>query len=310
MSADAQILRVFNNNVVLARDASGQEVVLTGRGLGFQARPGQPVDAAKVARVFQPAGTPDQESFGALLADIPPEHVELAAQALEKAGVDPAGTGAGHGSQGGLAGQVDQGGQADGTRILGSLVVALADHLSFAIKRQRSGIVVEYPFRGEVEHLYPDEYAAAGRVLSFVNSALPQPLPDAEAVAIALHLVNASFARTDLGATHQMTELLQQVFAVIEASYGRPFDTRSLNASRFVTHLRYFFIRFERERQLDEDKGGLGSAVRTAYPDAATCAARIRSLLELRLGQSLTEDETTYLTLHVARLATDDRKDP
>ena len=290
MSADAQILRVFNNNVVLARDASGHEVVLTGRGLGFQGRPGQPVDPTKVARVFQPAGTPDEESFGALLADIPPEHVELAADALEWAGVDAGVTGSG--------------------KALGSLVVALADHLSFAIKRQRSGIVIEYPFRGEVAHLYPDEYASAGRVLARVNAGLDLPLPEAEAVAIALHLVNASFARTDLTSTQRMTELLQQVFAVLEASFARPFDTNSINAARFVTHLRYFFVRFERERQLDEDKEVLGAAVRTAYPEAATCAGRIRALLELRLGQPLTEDETTYLTLHVARLAADDRKDP
>jgi beta-glucoside operon transcriptional antiterminator len=289
VSADAQILKVFNNNVVLARDASGHEVVLTGRGLGFQARAGQQVDPDKVTRVFQPAGTPDQESFAALLADIPPEHVELAAGALERAGVTS--------------------GSSETGKALGSLVVALADHLSFAVKRQRSGIVIEYPFRGEVAHLYPDEYAAAGRVLAEVNAGLDSPLPEAEAVAIALHLVNASFARTDLTSTQRMTELLQQVFSVLEASYGRTFETGSINAARFVTHLRYFFVRFERDRQLAEDKGDLGAAVRNAYPEAATCSARIRALLELRLGQPLTEDETTYLTLHVARLATDDRKD-
>ena len=32
--------------------------------------------------------------------------------------------------------------------------------------------------------------------------------------------------------------------------------------------------------------------------------------MEFRLCHQMTEDETTYLTLHVARLATDDRKDP
>lgn len=36
-----EILRVFNNNVVLAKGGDGGEVILTGRGLGFQAKPGQ-----------------------------------------------------------------------------------------------------------------------------------------------------------------------------------------------------------------------------------------------------------------------------
>ena len=49
-----EILRVFNNNVVLARGQDGSEVVLTGRGLGFQAKPGGTVDESKVARTFVP----------------------------------------------------------------------------------------------------------------------------------------------------------------------------------------------------------------------------------------------------------------
>ena len=40
-----KILRVFNNNVVLAKDGA-REVIVTGRGLGFQAKPGQRVDDA------------------------------------------------------------------------------------------------------------------------------------------------------------------------------------------------------------------------------------------------------------------------
>ena len=39
-----EILRVFNNKVVLAKGGDGGEVILTGRGLGFQAKPGQTVD--------------------------------------------------------------------------------------------------------------------------------------------------------------------------------------------------------------------------------------------------------------------------
>ncbi|MFV0451801.1 MAG: CAT RNA binding domain-containing protein, partial [Propioniciclava sp.] len=35
-----KVLRVLNNNVVLALDDNGGEVILTGRGLGHDARPG------------------------------------------------------------------------------------------------------------------------------------------------------------------------------------------------------------------------------------------------------------------------------
>ncbi|SPF67112.1 CAT RNA binding domain [Propionibacterium ruminifibrarum] len=41
-----EVLRVFNNNVVLARDELGREVVVTGRGVGFKKKSGDPVDPA------------------------------------------------------------------------------------------------------------------------------------------------------------------------------------------------------------------------------------------------------------------------
>lgn len=52
------------------------------------------------------------------------------------------------------------------------------------------------------------------------------------------------------------------------------------------------------------------SAITQAYPDAYQCAVRLKAVLELRLGQPITEEETGYLTLHVARLAADDRLAP
>lgn len=55
-----RVLRVFNNNVVLATSGEGGEVVVTGRGIGFQVKSGDPVAQDKVAKVFYPptAATP------------------------------------------------------------------------------------------------------------------------------------------------------------------------------------------------------------------------------------------------------------
>jgi beta-glucoside operon transcriptional antiterminator len=275
-----KILRVFNNNVVLARDQARGDVVLTGRGLGFQAKPGQQVDAAHVAMVFVADPGRDVDLFGSLVAAIPPEHVALADEALAstRKDVDPL--------------------------ISSATVVALADHISFAIKRVRQGIAFEYPLRAEVAHLYPDELAAARRVVDFVNERIQETLPEDEAVAIALHLVNAGFATGDLSYTYQMTWLFPQLFDVVEQSSGSIIDRHTVNAARFITHLRYFFVRAHHGSQLDEgsDHDPIASAIRSAYPWAYVAATRLQAVLELRLGQPLTEDEVTYLTLHVARM--------
>ncbi|MHA7299532.1 PRD domain-containing protein [Pseudarthrobacter sp. MDT3-1] len=277
-----EILRVFNNNVVLARSGSS-EVILTGRGLGFQAKPGQQIDQSKVLRTFVPEDGRDPDHLGAMVAAIPPEHVLLAEEALDAGRAEmhiPAST---------------------------VLSVALADHLSFAIKRMRQGIDFDYPLRAEVSHLYPAELRAARRILEFVSARLEKPLADDEAVAIALHLVNAAFATGDLSYTYQMTGVFTQLFEVLDQAYGRPFDRDTVNAARFITHLRYFFVRAGSGKQLDEGASKLRIAIQDSYPDAYATALKLQAVLELRLGEPLTEDEVTYLTLHVARMVNEDR---
>lgn len=277
-----EILRVFNNNVVLARNGS-REVILTGRGLGFQAKPGQQIDPSKVVRTFVPEDGRDPDHFGAMVAAIPPEHLVLAEQALEAGRAELA---IPHSSV---------------------LSVALADHLSFAIKRLHLGLPFDYPLRAEVSHLYPAELRAARRILEHVNAQLEVPLADDEAVPITLHLVNAGFSTGDLSYTYQMTGVFAQLFEVLEQAYGRPFDRNSVNAARFITHLRYFFVRANSGKQLEESAGKLREAIRSSYPGAYSTALKLQAVLELRLGEALTEDEVTYLTLHVARMVDEDR---
>ena len=272
-----ELLRVFNNNVVLAAADDGREVILTGRGLGFQARPGQPIDEAKVARVFVPTDGRDPDHLAELLAGIPAEAISLVSNSLAGLGQDQ------------LARNP-------------ALVAALADHVDFAIRRTADDLVLEYPLVAEVVHLYPDEYAQAKALLARLNEQLAKPLPQAEAVALALHLVNAGFSGGDLAFTYKLTGVIQQLLVVVEQSFGISLDGSSVNVGRFVTHLRYLFVRIEQHRQLAESHAAINAAIRDASPDGFACARRVASLLELRLGSALTEDEVAYLALHIARL--------
>jgi len=185
------------------------------------------------------------------------------------------------------------------------LLIALADHVSFALKRQRAGMVLEYPLQAEVQHLYAEEFQQANALLAAVNELADAELPAAEAVGLALHLVNAGFATGDLSYTYTMTGLIQQMVAVIEQSFAVRLGEGSVSVGRFITHLRYLFVRIHQHKQLAQEHTDIGAAIRAAYPEAAECAVRLASLLELRLGATLTDDEISYLTLHVARVAAD-----
>ena len=277
---DMELVRVFNNPVVLAKDDAGHDVILTGRGLGFQARPGQPVDPAKIVRIFVPADGRDPDHLAQLLAGIPPEHIALVSAALADVGLDS------------LTNNP-------------ALIIALADHVSFALRRMAVGMELEYPLLAEVQNLYEEEYTSAAALLVAINARSETQLPGAEAVGLALHLVNAGFATGDLSYTYTMTGAIQQMVAVIKQTFSLDLDSGSVSVGRFVTHLRYLFVRIHQHKQLDEKHSPIGVVIRATYPHEVECALRLASLLELRLGSPLTEDEVSYLALHVARVAAD-----
>ncbi|MCW3158386.1 PRD domain-containing protein [Micropruina sonneratiae] len=275
-----EILRVFNNNLVLSLDENGREVILTGRGLGFQAHPGQSVDPAKVVRRFVPADGRDPDHLAELLAGIPPEHIHLVSEAVTEVGLTKV---------------------ADNP----ALIIAIADHISFAIRRVNLDMAITYPLLAEVKHLYAEEYTQALQLLTAINDHLPTKLPDTEAVGLALHLVNAGFATGDLSYTYQMTGVIQQMVDVIERAYGTTLDSGSVSVGRFITHLRYLFVRIHNHKQLADEPTTVGRAIREAFPEASEVAVRLGGVLELRLGTPLTTDEISYLALHVARVTTD-----
>ena len=272
------ILRVFNNNVVLARDEIGREAILTGRGLGFQRRAGQEVDASLIARRYIPAD--NAESVAEVIAGIPLERLALIERVFRRAAREL------------------------GTGVPSSTIVAVVDHVNQAMERVRQGLVMDYPLRAEAAHLHPEELRLAEAMVEELNAAQEVQLPAGEAVALALHLFTAAVgARSAQEATRQ-SRLIAQVMELLSGAYGDSFDAGSVDAARFAVHLRYFLVRARTTVQIQDSTASLVTrALRAGNPDAYRVALRIRDLLELRLGTSVTDDETAYLALHVARLA-------
>ncbi|MHC2799731.1 transcription antiterminator BglG [Corynebacterium sp. HMSC056E09] len=269
-----QLLRVFNNNVVLARRGA-EDVIVTGRGIGFQAHPGTEVDPAKVVKVFVPDSGRDPDHLAAMIAGIPGEYVQLVIDAMHSVDMSEA------------------------LRSKLTLVVAIADHIHGAVNR---GNAVSYPLEAEVRHLYAEDFALAQQLLTAINGGLHKPLAPDEAVAITLHLVNAGFAVGDLSGTYRMTGLIQQILAVIGSHIDTELISEDISVARFITHLRYLFVRMAEHQQLDSDDRQVATAISARYPDAVETAQMVANLIELRLDSALTPDEVSYLTLHIARL--------
>ncbi|RLP11775.1 PRD domain-containing protein [Propionibacterium australiense] len=272
-----EVLRVFNNNVVLARDELNREVVLTGRGIVFKKNSGDPIDPDRVARRFVPAR--NALSVGEVIADIPIERIALIEQVFARA-----------------------------TRELGapvpsSTIIAVVDHVNQAMERINQGLTMDYPLRAEVAHLHPEELRLAERMIDELNARQEVQLPKGEAIALALHLFDAVISSSSAEQSWAQSRLIAQTFDVLQGAYGADFDAGSIDAARFAAHLRYFIIRARGGKQVEnKTTEAIAEALRQDRPRTYRVAQHVRELLELRLGIEVSEDEMAYLTMHLARL--------
>ncbi|MEU0728582.1 PRD domain-containing protein [Streptomyces sp. NPDC006140] len=272
-----RVKKVFNNNVVLGVDEHGAETVLMGRGIGFQVKPGEVVDADRAERRFV-AKTMPAERLAALAAEIPLGVIEVMEEVVAAA-------------RGRL-----------GERISEHILLPLADHVHFALARAATGALIEYPLKWEIENLYPAETEMGAAALEIIERRLGVRLDETEALPLALHFVNAQIGSGDIAATMQMTQWLRVALETIGEDLGVAIDQRSLDAARFITHLRYLFLRARDGKQVRAADDQIGEAVRNARPLEYACAERLARRMEELFDWRVGREEILYLALHVSRL--------
>lgn len=273
-----RIDRIINNNVVLAHQGR-ERYVLMGRGLGFGARRGDAVDDGLVEQTFvleegHSAHLPEQ------IAGLPLEHVRAATVAAK------------------LAGQLLD------ARFTQTNLISLADHVSFAVRRVQQQIEVDYPLQWEVTQLYPRELETARAMVRAIEAELGIELPAGEPSALALHLVNSQFGGAKVSQTLAMTQTIGRVIRLVQDAHDIQLEDESLTLARFVTHLRYLFVRARDEGRGNATVPELRTALIAAYRPWLGIAAQIRAVIEQDTGLELTADEELYLALHTARLVT------
>lgn len=271
------VRRVFNNNVVLGVGDDGGEVVLVGRGLGFQARPGDVVQADRIEKRFVPGEGTGADGLAALVQQIPAVILEVTAEVVAQARARL------------------------GPAVADHAVVALADHIALAVERAREGVAIEYPLRWEVERLYPAEVEAGREALALVAQATGVDLPELEAVPLALHFVNAQFGAGDMGGTMARTAVIGEVVELVAGQLDVPVDPRSAALTRFVSHLRALLLRELDDALLDGD-AVLLDAVRAAHPRHLAVAEKVGDLLRDRFGWQPPDAELVHLSLHIRAL--------
>lgn len=269
-----RITKKINNNVALAVDSAGKDLVVFGLGIGFPAMPYELTDLSKIQRTFYDI----RANYVELAANLPEDMIMLAADIVEMAQVD-----------------LD-------CDLNPNLPFTLADHLNFAMERYMNGIELNTPFAYDAVHFYPAEIGLGRQTLELIKQRKGIVLPDSEAVNIALHLVNGEMENSDMYATLTATEIIRDITEIIESNLNLKLDVTSFNYSRFIMHLRYLLQRIELNTQENNGMGSVIRQFRIQYPDIYWCTQEVCKYLANKCQRQCNDDETLYLFMHINRL--------
>ncbi|MDY3249011.1 MAG: CAT RNA binding domain-containing protein, partial [Candidatus Choladocola sp.] len=111
-----RIKKVINNNILCTVDEKGQELIVTGKGIGFKRFPGEPVDVDQIEKIYRMEGKTEQKKLRELVEKIPLEHLQLTEELVDYIRKE-------------ISGKLNE-----------SLLITLSDHISFAILREEKGI--------------------------------------------------------------------------------------------------------------------------------------------------------------------------
>ena len=270
------ILKVFNNNSVVALNENRQDVILTGSGVGFQRKVGDIVDEKKIEKiyVFQDE---QKKRIEDSLKSIPIIYFEITEEIVQKAET-----------------VLD-------TSFSGEIFIAIGDHLAFAVKRKQEGVYLPNIILSETRTLYNNEYQVGQWALRLIAKKTGVMLDEDEAGYIALHLVNFSLSNKSNNAIKILT-LTKEVLELIQKTMKIELQEDSLAYSRISIHLKYLGERIFRNRnnQFEDTTANIRDMLKENIR-LSLCINRIKKRIENKYHYLLTPDEQTYLCIHIKK---------
>lgn len=272
-----QITKVINNNVVSACDDKNSELVIMGCGIGFKKKPGDLIDRSLIEKKFRLENAAQMQQLVDLMTDLPSSYLTLVGEIIQK--VSPM-----------IEGHLSN-----------SLYITLTDHLHFAVERAVEGIHLPNPLRWDIKQIYPREYAAALIAVSMTEDMMDVKLEEDEAASIAIHFVNAEL-NSDMPLAVKVTDVVQGIVNIIQDFYGDSVDEHSVQFERILAHIRLFSQRILAGTTDADTEDDLYDILIDKYQESFECAKRIREYVEKEYKVRVSDEEMTYLIVHLRRI--------
>ncbi|WP_195939894.1 BglG family transcription antiterminator LicT [Romboutsia sp. 1001713B170131_170501_G6] len=272
------IQKIYNNNVVLVvDDETNKELVLTGCGIGFKKKVGEKVDQDKIEKKFVMEDENLAKKITRIATEVDEDIFNVTSKIIEYAKQN-------------LNAELDD-----------YIYVALADHISFAIKRYNQNIEIKNDLLYEIKRIHKKEFQIGMWAIDYINKEFNVNFTKDEAAFIAMHIINANY-KESTKESFLMTKIVKEILNIIRYYYSVEFKEDDFNYDRLVTHLKFFAKRLIKKEQVENNDNELLEIIKIQYEKPYNCSCKIKKYIENNHEYIVTEDELLYLTLHINRV--------
>lgn len=272
-----KIIKIFNNNAVATITDDKADVILTGSGIGFQKKIGDEIDESKIEKHYFYQGG-EQNPIYQLFSRTPVEYFKLSQMIMEEA-------------QNRL-----------GVILKSQVIVALTDHILFAVERAQTNTDLPNLVLPEIRTLYKKEYEIGLWAIDLIKKTLNIELKEDEAGYIALHILNGTTEYSG-GNTMETLQLINGCISIISEVYEVEFDENSLDYLRLNTHLKFLAQRvFDNEQQEPEQNDEMFMFFKKRDAKISECVGRIKEFIKESFDYELLEKEQLYLMIHIHKI--------
>lgn len=272
-----KIKKILNNNAVVVDD-HGQEKIAMGGGISFEKGKNDIVDKQRIEKLFI---LEDQERYGYLqemLQTLPEEEIAVSERIISYAEQE-------------LQVSFNE-----------HIHIALTDHLSFALERLRSGLIIHNTLLEEIRLLYPAEFQIGLHAKRLITEHLQIDIPEDEVGYIAMHIHTARMNAGAQDTAAGMAAIIKDMVNDIEYMLNQPLDRKSADYERLMSQLKSILQQYQKDQPGSELNPELIQIAVEKYKTVYEQVQEMVENMEHEYGYIFTESQCVLITIEVNRL--------
>ena len=268
-----RVVKVLNHNVILAvKEDDKQEYLIMSKGIGFGKKTAERIDVSEEVQVYSLVNAKNAKATTSSVKEIAPIYLEAANMLLDEAQK--------------CIGKVDR-----------SVLIPLADHIDFAVKRIKEQGEISNPLISDIQVLFHMEYKVAEKILPFLEENSDVTMSESELGYIALH-IHSAIAEQNVASSMQVARCVRECINLIEQEIHKTIPVTTLSYNRLMNHVRYMVLRAE---QGEEIKLNMNDYMELRFKKSYAIATYVCDEMGKILHTKLHEHELGYLSMHIQR---------